>query len=1150
MRLFTILFTLCLLTLPVVSQIQINSGGGNSSGSSNVGSSAVVYWNGNEPVKMLFGSKQLFIQPKESKVISVNPTEGYNLKIIKGNSKEYVYNKFIVFEKGKNHIYISMDSYGNISIVQETDANRKARIKYEQEQAQKQKEEQEKKEKYQSYFKQGNTAYTQGNYELALEMYTKAKALIQTSEVEYNYKLALNQVNYKKAIDSGIKYLNQRQFSSAKKKFEEAQSTKNTSEVKEYITTVNYHIEFKEKFAEAERLYKEGKYQEAKKLYEVDLKSISIVLNGEKAKELETNIALCNSKLSQKAKAERIVDLNLSIDEAVGKEDYPLALNLVDELYKLNPEKSVTNKKSQITKLYEEYREARKKEDFEEFLSNAESAFASEDYKSAYTNYVSANELYPSKEIETKSLKSKELHQIQTKERFDEAIRLGEQYFNEANYRKALKEYEKAYFLIEDDEVLVTLKSLREKVENLEEIQAKYDDLLSDAISYKFVEEYGKARKALIEAQGLMEEDQRAKMELENLPTYVLLKQAKENYEKGENKEAIGNLKPAIKMDKTFDEAYALIGLCYEEQGYNKKAFKNYGEALESNPKNIQAYFLRGKLNYKVNEFSLAIADYNEALKLEPGNIEIKRERIRAYLKIENFEEALKDCNYIIRESNNANYIESSWYDASIVHFYTKNYQDCIYAAEKAISINKDNPLYYYQLGLAYIELNKIFKADQNFEMAKVLIARGNSVCLDRDLSGFAGLKEFRYFDKSEQVDMSIDSIATKSFYREINQYLVTKGNEFFVTGKSKYTAHSLDSAKLFFTYALTLVDSFDNAYYYRGLTNFGLKLNRESESDYSKAIELNPNHDRAFMDRGRLLFSESKYLLAARDFQANNELKPVNSNAYYLTGRSYFRLDRFAEAIVYYQKAINLEKEAGFTYDTLYREKGWSHFKQKQFDEAIKMFSEGIKLNPKYPLCYFNKGLTYQAMDDHKNAVKEFSYAVTYDAGYEEAFLMRANSNYKLENWSLAKVDYERVVELNSKRDEALIGIKECSNKLKLYKEGLISWEKRLLMNKELDNDSLYNVDLYYLCLNSGEFSKGHKALDKCDKWITDENEIHYMRACLFAFNRKEKEAINELKLIEKSSLKGYKKRIKKSLYFKPIIKGKDFKLFMKTKS
>lgn len=100
------------------------------------------------------------------------------------------------------------------------------------------------------------------------------------------------------------------------------------------------------------------------------------------------------------------------------------------------------------------------------------------------------------------------------------------------------------------------------------------------------------------------------------------------------------------------------------------------------------------------------------------------------------------------------------------------------------------------------------------------------------------------------------------------------------------------------------------------GQTN---KLN-EALADYTKAIEIMPDHAAAFHDRATILALQKKFAEALDDLSRAQFLVPKSPLPYFNRGRVYEMMDRKADAIAEYRKARALAPKMKEPQDALRR--------------------------------------------------------------------------------------------------------------------------------------------------------------------------------------------------------------------------------------
>lgn len=91
-------------------------------------------------------------------------------------------------------------------------------------------------------------------------------------------------------------------------------------------------------------------------------------------------------------------------------------------------------------------------------------------------------------------------------------------------------------------------------------------------------------------------------------------------------------------------------------------------------------------------------------------------------------------------------------------------------------------------------------------------------------------------------------------------------------------------------------------------------------------------------------------------------------------------------------------------------------------YQDALKDFSEAIKLNPDYTMAYNNRGIVKGSLQDFEGALKDFSKAVDLEPEYADAIYNRGNANYYLNQPEEACKDWQRATELGSKQAEVIL--------------------------------------------------------------------------------------------------------------------------------
>lgn len=181
------------------------------------------------------------------------------------------------------------------------------------------------------------------------------------------------------------------------------------------------------------------------------------------------------------------------------------------------------------------------------------------------------------------------------------------------------------------------------------------------------------------------------------------------------------------------------------------------------------------------------------------------------------------------------------------------------------------------------------------------------------------------------------------------------------------------------------------------------------AESDYNKAIELNPNHANAYNNRGILYGDLQKWDLAESNYTKAIELNPNDVLAYYNRGILYYKQQQLAIALSDFNKAIELEPN----FERAYINRGILYYKQQQLALAESDFNKAIELNLNDAYAYMNRGVLYLNQQQWELALSDFTKAVELNPKLANAYYNRGLVYAELKQTEKAKTDLQKAAEL-----------------------------------------------------------------------------------------------------------------------------------------
>ena len=182
---------------------------------------------------------------------------------------------------------------------------------------------------------------------------------------------------------------------------------------------------------------------------------------------------------------------------------------------------------------------------------------------------------------------------------------------------------------------------------------------------------------------------------------------------------------------------------------------------------------------------------------------------------------------------------------------------------------------------------------------------------------------------------------------------------------------------------------------------DYSKKLQFDSAiSEFSKAIELNPDVTLCYFGRGQAYMAKNRMDKAIPDFSKTIELFSTYADAYVMRGIAYSILGQSEDAMKDFNKAIEINPE----YADAYYYRGTEYFKvvEKRVSKAYLYPESGAGFNNKETEIKVSKALS------------SFNRAVEINPEYLNAIIMRAYCYRILRDYKKVRLEYSRALALN----------------------------------------------------------------------------------------------------------------------------------------
>ncbi|TAL59006.1 MAG: tetratricopeptide repeat protein [Bacteroidetes bacterium] len=220
--------------------------------------------------------------------------------------------------------------------------------------------------------------------------------------------------------------------------------------------------------------------------------------------------------------------------------------------------------------------------------------------------------------------------------------------------------------------------------------------------------------------------------------------------------------------------------------------------------------------------------------------------------------------------------------------------------------------------------------------------------------------------------------------------------------------------------------------------------------------LQLLPIGDALYADRYTYIPSIGLFFITAHFIAPllKNRLLLLMATAYllfccYLT---FQRTKVWHDSITLYTDAIN----KGYKAAIIYNNRGAVLSDSTRNEEALKDFASLVKLKPRYPNGWRNKGLIHVRLKQNEEAISSFSEAIKHFPADASNYLSRGTICVEKNEFEKAIRDFSKIIELNPKSGEGYYARSEAYGKSNKLTEALADINKAIEFSP--DNGQAYN--------------------------------------------------------------------------------------------
>ena len=235
-------------------------------------------------------------------------------------------------------------------------------------------------------------------------------------------------------------------------------------------------------------------------------------------------------------------------------------------------------------------------------------------------------------------------------------------------------------------------------------------------------------------------------------------------------------------------------------------------------------------------------------------------------------------------------------------------------------------------------------------------------------------------------------------------------------------------------------------AYEHRGEAYRLIGRHDDALTDFSRAIELDPEDAWAIGSRGQTYQAMGRYDDALTDLSRAIELKPEYAWAITSRGNTYRAMGRYDDALTDYNRAIERHPEDAFALTR----RGLTYWLMGRHDDALTDFSRAIELDPEYAWAIANRGDTYRDMGRYDDALTDLNRAIEVDPEYAWAFANRGDTYRDMGRYDDALTDLNRAIEVDPEYAWAITSRGATHRDMGRYDDALTDYSRAIELKPE----------------------------------------------------------------------------------------------------
>ena len=200
----------------------------------------------------------------------------------------------------------------------------------------------------------------------------------------------------------------------------------------------------------------------------------------------------------------------------------------------------------------------------------------------------------------------------------------------------------------------------------------------------------------------------------------------------------------------------------------------------------------------------------------------------------------------------------------------------------------------------------------------------------------------------------------------------------------------------------------------------------------------------------------------------------PKDLNALWMRGIGWQRKKEYENAIKDFSECIRLEPSNS----SYYNSRGIAWQVKKDYDKAIEDFTEAIRLEPNKGYYYHNRAITWHKKIDHDKAIVDYTEAIRLEPKYASAYRNRGSAWANKHDRETAIADYTEAIRLDPKDADSYEGRGIMWGEKKEYAKAISDYSEAIRLNPK-DANSHNNIAMIKASAIDANFRDGKAAVE-----------------------------------------------------------------------